>query len=178
MADANPADLSHSHRMIRFDDLDRVDAAFSCDGQWIASGARVSISPQEHLGHLFLDGNVHASTVQVVPSRQAPFTGTNWQIRLNDGGTWSLLNQGQEKCRLAGSGNIVSLGRAALIDRFDTTNWLLYRDLGGFRLRPCMRDSGWLALRDGQAVLAGREEPVGRAHYWRITPFQVFSPGI
>ncbi len=163
--------LPHSHRKIRFDDLERVDAPFGCEGQWIASGARVSVSPQDHVGHLFLDGNVHASTVQMVPSRQAPFTGTNWQIRLNEGGTWSLLNQGHEARMLAGSGDIVSLGRATQIDHFDTTHWLLYRDLGGFRLRPCMRDCGWLALSDGQAVLAGRDEPISRAQYWTITPF-------
>ena len=161
----------HSHRLIRFDDLDRVTEPFSCDGQWIKSTDRVSFSPQEHVGHLFLDGNVHASTVQLVPSRHAPFTGTNWQIRLNDGGTWSLLNQAHETRMLAGSGNFVGLGRPVPIDQFDTTRWLLYRDLGGFRLRPCMRDSGWLALRDGQAVLLGRDEPVGRSHYWTITPF-------
>ena len=164
--------LIDSRRMIRFDDLERVDAAFSCDGKWIASGSRVSFSPQEHVGRLYLDGNVHASSVHLVPSRQAPFTGTNWQIRLHEGGTWSLRNQGPETRMLAGSGPFVSLGRATLIDRFDTTRWLVYRDLGGFRLRPCMRDSGWLALRDGQAVLSGRDEPVSRAHYWTITLFE------
>jgi hypothetical protein len=167
MADITMPD---SYRMVRFDDLDRVAAPFSCDGRFIASGDRISISPHEHPGTLFLDGNVHASTVHLVPSRQAPFTGTNWQIRLNADGTWSLLNQGHETRMLAGSGNIVSLGRAALVDHFDTTRWLLYRDLAGFRLRPCMRDSGWLALRDGLAVLADRGEPVGRSHYWTIAP--------
>jgi hypothetical protein len=170
------AAISPSHRKIRFDDLDRVDKAFSCDGRMISSGDRISISPQEHPGGLFLDGNVHALTVQLVPSRQAPFTGTNWQIRLNDGGTWSLLNQGHEMRRLAGSGTVVSLGSPGLLDRFDTTHWLLYRDLAGFRLRPCMRDSGWLALRNGQAVLAGRDEPVGRSHYWTITAFPKAAP--
>lgn len=163
--------IPFSHRLIKFDDLDRVTKAFSCEGRMINSGDRVSLSPQEHVGSLFLDGNVHASSVHLVPSRQAPFTGTNWQIRLNEGGTWSFLNQGQELRLLAGSGNIVSLGRPAQIDRFDTTRWLLYRDLGGFRLRPCMRASGWLAVRDGAARLAGRDEPVTRAHYWTITPF-------
>jgi hypothetical protein len=163
--------LTHSYRKIRFDDLDRLIHPFHCDGQLVSSGDRVSMSPHDTADALFLDGNVHASTVHLVPSRQAPFTGTNWQIRLNEGGTWSFLNQGHEARRLAGSGNIVNLGRAALIDRFDTTRWLLYRDLAGFRLRPCMRDSGWLALRDGVAVLAGRDEPVSRSHYWAITRF-------
>lgn len=164
------AALSHSHRKVRFDDLHRVSAAFGAEGRQISSGDRVSLSPQDDVAGRFLDGNVHASSVQLVPSRLPPFTGTNWQIVLNPDGTWSFLNQGHPARMLAGAGSVVNLGTAALIDRFDATRWLIYRDLAGFRLRPCMRDSGWLARRGEGVALAGRAEPVSPAQYWTIAP--------
>ena len=163
--------MPERYRMTQITDLRRVVEPFSVDELAIRSGDRISIASQAEGANVFLDGNVYAAAVNLVPSRLAPFTGTRWQIRLNDDATWSFLNQGHAEQMLAGSASIVTLGRAASLNRFDTTRWLMYRDLTGIRLRPCMRTGGWLAVRGGAAVLAQHDAPVGRSHYWTITPY-------
>lgn len=159
------------YRMTQITDLRRISEAFRLNDALIKSGDTVSIASQEAGSNVFLDGNVYSSAVNLVPSRMAPFTGTRWQIRLNEDATWSFLNQGHDEQMLAGSGNLVTLGRPSQSQRFETTRWLMYRDVTGMRLRPCMKVSGWLAVRDGAAVLAGHEVPISRGHYWTITPF-------
>lgn len=163
-------------RRTALSDLQRLTGPFKVNGHEIGDGDRVSIATMAEGQTGFLDGNVYSAMVGLVPSRLMPYTGTRWQVRLNPGGTWSFLNQGHEEQMLAGSGGIATLGRPPLTSdatRFDTTHWLIYRDLTGFRLRPCMRTGGWLGLVEGRVVLCGPEEPVGRWIYWAISPFGV-----
>lgn len=164
------------HRRTELGELRRVVGAFRMDEHSIGNGARVSLATLADAPNVFLDGNVYSATVNLVPSRLMPFTGTRWLLRLNDDETWSFLNQGQAEQMLAGSGSVVTLGREPQgidTDRFNTTRWLLYRDLTGFRLRPCMRVGGWLGVRDGQAVLSKNAEPLDRWIYWAIKPYGV-----
>ena len=155
-------------------ELRRVAMAFRINERVVGNNARIALSTLVDAPNTFLDGNVYSSAVSLAPSRLVPYTGTRWQLRLNGDGSWSFLNQGQDLQMLSGSGNAVTLGREPAsgdVERFNTTHWLLYRDLTGFRLRPCMHVGGWLGVRDNQATLAGLEEPVGRWLYWSITPY-------
>lgn len=163
-----------AHRRTELSELRRIVGPFRMNEHAIGNGDRISLATMADTPNVFLDGNVYSSTVNLVPSREMPFTGTRWQLRLNDDATWSLLNQGQEEQMLAGSGTIVTLGRAPQgqdQERFNTTRWLLYRDLAGFRLRPCMRVGGWLGVRDGHAVLSTADDRVDRWLYWIIKPY-------
>ncbi|MGV8988550.1 MAG: hypothetical protein ACOH2H_19970 [Cypionkella sp.] len=162
------------HRRTELSELRRVVGPFHMDEHAIGNGDRISLATMADTPNVFLDGNVYSATVNLVASRLMPYTGTRWQLRLNGDETWSFLNQGQAEQMLAGSGSIVTLGREPLggdAERFNTTRWLLYRDLAGFRLRPCMRVGGWLGVRDGQAVLSSPSEPAGRWLYWIIKPY-------
>ena len=162
------------HRRTELGELRRIVGPFRMNEHSIGNGDRVSLATLAEAANVFLDGNVYSATVNLVPSRLMPFTGTRWQLRLNEDETWSFLNQGQEEQMLAGSGSVVTLGREPLgidVERFNTTRWLLYRDLTGFRLRPCMRVSGWLGVREGQAVLSAPPDIAGRWLYWAIKPY-------
>jgi len=155
-------------------ELRRIVGPFRMNEHSIGNGDRISLATMADTPNIYLDGNVYSATVNLVPSRLMPYTGTRWQLRLNNDETWSFLNQGQEEQMLAGSGTIVTLGREPLgadTDRFNTTRWMLYRDLTGFRLRPCMRVGGWLGVRDGQTVLSTPTEAVDRSLYWIIKPY-------
>lgn len=163
-----------AHRRTELGELRRIIGPFRMNEHSIGNGDRISLATMADTPNIFLDGNVYSATVNLVASRETPYTGTRWQLRMNDDGTWSFLNQGQEEQMLAGSGSIVTLGRAPqgpYKGRFNTTRWLLYRDLAGFRLRPCMQVGGWLGVRDGQAVLSTPDDEVGRWLYWIIKPY-------
>lgn len=169
-------DLSHDARYRRTaqDELQRITQPLLVNGIALATGTWVSMASLADTPNAFLDGNVYAATVNLVPSRLQPYTGTRWLTRLHPDGTWSFLNQGQEEHLLAGSAGIVTLGRAPVragFDKFDVTRWLMYRDLTGFRLRPCMQGGGWLGVRDDRAVLSGPKDPADRWIYWAITPY-------
>lgn len=162
------------YRMTAHGELRRIAAAFRINERVVGHNARIALATLADADNSFLDGNVYSSAVSLAPSRLIPYTGTRWQLRLNGEGSWSFLNQGQDQQMLSGSGNAVTLGREPAfgdVERFNTTRWLLYRDLTGFRLRPCMRVGGWLGVRDNRATLAGLEEPIGRWIYWSITPY-------
>ncbi len=164
------------HRRTELGELRRVIGAFQMNEHSIGNGDLVSMATLADTPNPYLDGNVYSASVNLVPSRLMPFTGTRWQLRLNADETWSLLNQGQTEQMLAGSGSIVTLGREPLgidTERFNTTRWLLYRDLTGFRLRPCMRVGGWLGVQEGHAVLSGKTDAAGRWLYWAIKPYGV-----
>ncbi len=169
------ADLPEErYRMTAHGELRRITSGFRMNEKAVGHGARISMATLADASNTFLDGNVYSSAVSLAPSRLMPYTGTRWQLRLNSDGSWSFLNQGQDQQMLSGSGDAVTLGREPAfgdVERFNSTRWLLYRDLTGFRLRPCMRVGGWLGVRDSHATLAGVDEPVGRWLYWTITPY-------
>ena len=155
-------------------ELRRITSTFRLNEEAVGHGARISMATLADTASTFLDGNVYSSAVNLAPSRLMPYTGTRWQLRLNGDASWSFLNQGQDQQMLSGSGNAVTLGREpgfGDVEHFNSTRWLLYRDLTGFRLRPCMRVGGWLSVRENYATLAGVDEPVGRWLYWTITPY-------
>lgn len=169
-------DLSRDARYRRTapDELVRITRPLHVNGVEIATGTWVSMASLADTPNAFLDGNVYASSINLAPSRLQPYTGTRWLTRLHSDGTWTFLNQGQEEQVLAGSAGIVTLGRPPSVggfDRFNATRWLMYRDLTGFRLRPCMQGSGWLGVRDSRAVLSGPRDPADRWIYWAITPY-------
>jgi hypothetical protein len=84
-----------AHRRTELSELRRIVGPFRMNEHAIGNGDRISLATMADTPNVFLDGNVYSSTVNLVPSREMPFTGTRWQLRLNDDATWSLLNQGQ-----------------------------------------------------------------------------------
>ena len=172
MADQN---ILASRRRTRRTDLHRLSTPFQIRDQMIDTGAAANLVPLGLISPAFLDADVMTARVALAPTTAAHYRGTRWVMQNNDDGTWSFLNQGQEENMLAGSTDSVTLGRALVegLARFETTRWLIYHDLSGFRLRLAMRVSGWFGVWDDRLVLSNREEPAGPWLYWGIRPLPV-----
>ena len=165
--------LHVSYRSTAKNELRRMLVPFQSGGALVDEGSNVVIFSLAHASRMYLDGDVYSAAVTLAPSPTPPYTGTRWVVQLNEDETWSFQNQGHDEELLAGANGIATLARVPTdpdMARLDTTRWLIYSDLGGFRLRPAMRDSGWLGVRDGKTVLSRPEEAAGRWLYWAIEP--------
>jgi hypothetical protein len=165
--------LHASYRITAKNELRRMLVPFQSGEVLVAPGRNVVIFSLGLASRLYLDGDVYSAAVTLAPSPMPPFTGTRWVVQLNEDETWSFQNQGHNEELLAGANGIATLARVPInpaMAPLDTTRWLIYSDLGGFRFRPAMRDSGWLGVRDGRAVLSRPEDAPGRWLYWAIAP--------
>lgn len=174
---ADPAIQASYRRAVRTD-LHRIWEPFQIGAQRADTGTALHIASLGVTSPSYLDADVMTARVNLAPSTKGIYRGTVWTLQHNEDGTWSLLNQGQAENMLAGSSDSVTLGRPTTAEgmaRFATTRWLLYHDIAGFRLRPAMRASGWLRVRDGNLVLSRRDEMAGPWLYWGFQPLPMIK---
>ncbi|MEO8244812.1 MAG: hypothetical protein ABI832_21215, partial [bacterium] len=169
-ADTGPYEIRPANYRDR---LKLVDGTFQTIRGEVRSGAHVVIESQLDPVKSYLDGDVFTNAVLMAPRTSAPYTGTRWELRLNDTGAWSLFNQGYEERLLDGGGGVLKLGKGGgnadgPLDR--VSEWLVFRDFVGFRFRPVGVESGWLSHIDGKAAILRRGMPIGLFCYWNVYP--------